>query len=204
MPKRYRKKVAEARMIAQEKLDAFHGLFAEVSRGLVSGESLTAKLNSLRYEAVFSKARRQREMHRRAARNADKAMDIDAQLRALQAIPQGLITPQVVGQDLTCALSGDTLAEVLEDTHDVMVFALRIIRPEHTIDAPTQVVLKSVCVGGYSHEAFVTTAGFTIRQAGAKAAHGGFGHSGDHDTDDDNTGLFLAADGQRMNGCLPM
>ena len=204
-PKPQRKALTEARLVAQEKLDAFHQLFADVGRGLVAGEGLASRLQSLRYEATFAKARRGREMNKRAAKNADAAMTVEARLRALPPIPHGAMAPQRIGQELVCSLSGDTMAEVVADSHDdVMCFALRVTRPEHVIDAPTQVALKGICVGGYSHETFVSTAGFTIGRAGAEAAHGGFvASSGDGDQAD-SMGLFLAADGQRMNACLPL
>ncbi len=205
LPKPQRRKVSEARLVAQEKLDAFHKLFAEVGRGLVAGEGLTARLQSLQYEATFAKVRRTREMHRRAGRNAERILGIDARLKALPKVERGLITATAIGQELICSISGDTVAEILEESHDdVMVFALRVSRPEHVIDAPTQVAVKSICVGGYSHESFVATAGFTIKHAGADKAHGGFVvGSGEQDQDAD-MGLFIAADGQRMNGCLPL
>lgn len=205
LPKAQRRQVSEARLVAQEKLDAFHKLFAEVGRGLVTGEGLAARLLSLQYEATFAKARRAREMHRRAGLNAERALGIDARLKALPKIDRGLISAATIGQELICPISGDTVAEILQESHDdVMVFALRVSRPEHVIDAPTQVAVKSICVGSYSHESFVTTAGFTIRHAGADKAHGGFiVGSGDQDQDAE-MGLFIAADGQRMNGCLPL
>eukprot|EP01048_Picozoa_sp_COSAG05_P004760 COSAG05_NODE_268_length_12518_cov_6.452774_5_plen_965_part_00 len=202
VPKAQRIAIHEARMVVQEKLDQFHELFADVARGVATGDGITARLNSLRHEAKFCKARRAREMNKRAAKNADRSNSINAQLRALPHPPPGAMA--TLGQDLTCMLSGDTIDEVMFDSHDdVMVFSVRVLRPEHAIDAPTQVQLKSICVGAYSNQAFISTAGYSIARAGAQSAHGGFADRGVTELEDD-VGLFLAADGQRMNGCLPL
>jgi hypothetical protein len=75
--------------------------------------------------------------------------------------------------------------------------------PGPAIDAPTQLQLKSVCVGAYSNQAFISTAGFAITRAGAAQAHGGFAEGATTELGP-GVGLFLAADGQRMNGCLPL
>eukprot|EP01047_Picozoa_sp_COSAG01_P052833 COSAG01_NODE_5596_length_4157_cov_253.600296_1_plen_926_part_00 len=204
VPKAQRMAVHQAKMAVQQQLDLFHQLFADVSRGVATGDCLTARLNSLRHENVFSKARRAREMNKRATKNADKALAIEARLRSLPTITYGvhsqLWSAKALGQELTCMLSGDTVEEVMCETHDdVMVMALRVVRPEHCIDAPTQLHVETICVGGYSHQAFMTTAGYTIARSGHERAHGGFATQLTSDT-----GLFLAADGQRMNAALPL
>ena len=121
-------------MIVQEKLDQFHELFAQVARGTATGDGITARLNSLRHEAKFCKARRAREMNKRASKNADRGALIDAQLQALPRPPPGAM--DALGQELICMLSGDTIDEVMYHSHDdVMVFSVRVLRPEHSIDA---------------------------------------------------------------------
>ena len=58
------------------------------------------------------------------------AVDPEALMAALPKVERGSITAAAIGQELICPISGDTVAEVLEDSHDdVMVFALRVSRP---------------------------------------------------------------------------
>lgn len=54
-----------------------------MARGRVSGTGIASKLNSLRHEATFAKARRARAMHQRASANANEQGHIDAKLEKL-------------------------------------------------------------------------------------------------------------------------
>ena len=90
-----------------------------------------------------------------------------------------------------CALSGDSVAEIVEESDtDFVVCALRVQRAECAIDAPATMRLEDVVVGVYSFEAFVEAQKFALQ------------HNADaHDAD---AGYFKAADGRRMNCCLPL
>lgn len=206
-PKAQRQEVIDAKQAVQARLDRYHQLFARGARSSLAaaGESLAAELSSLRHEATFSKARRARAMAQRATANAPAAQLIDNILRSLPpASPADLATLEAEG--LTCALSGETVAEVVRDSHrDFFVFALRVRRPEEVVDAPTALDVLQVLSGTYSDEAFRAGAEHAIGHAGPEQAHGGFVGTSKHPAALGNeVGLFRGPDGQMMNACLPL
>lgn len=113
-------------------------------------------------------------MNKRAQRNASNAKSIESQLAKLHAeatLPECLA--KYAELDHTCVLSGDSMLELMRDsTSDVFMFALRVARPEHVIDAPTELAVLRACVGLYSNEAFMGCAGHRLREAAN--AFGGF------------------------------
>eukprot|EP01104_Vermistella_antarctica_P014791 TRINITY_DN4715_c0_g3_i1.p1 TRINITY_DN4715_c0_g3~~TRINITY_DN4715_c0_g3_i1.p1 ORF type:complete len:1115 (+),score=263.30 TRINITY_DN4715_c0_g3_i1:437-3781(+) len=233
-PKGNRSAVSDARADVQAKLDAYHTLFAQIARGSTTGQNIASQLSSLRHEAKFSKSRRARSMDKRVRANAERVVGIEQHLSALPTptFEEGGDNHRVA--DLTCPLSADTFQEVMLDSkNDFMVFALRVTRPEHVIDAPTQLVVEDVRVGTYSHDAFQTASKFSIQQNGGTQAHGGFvqsrpgksrdplgntttasnasntSNAADADNENDVTttdevGLFKGPDGEMMNACLPL
>lgn len=107
---------------------------------------------------------------------------------------------------------------------DVMMFALKVTRPEHAIDAPTEVRIKEVLVGTYpfiifydnycayvcmykkidinrySNAAFQEAMKYALSKAPAASnVHGGFSEQNQEDV-----GFFKGPDGKYMNACLPL
>lgn len=199
VPKEKRRQLLELKLVVQQKLDKFHALFAEIARGLVSGENISAQLSSLRHETKFSKARRARAMDKRIANNIDEILAIEDELEALPAPNLSLFEKL----DLTCNLSNATIYEVMKDTkNDFFVFPLRIARPEQAIDAPTQIIIEKFLVGNYSFEAFKDSLKFAINNVGSQKALGGF--TSPLHKNDEAVGLFRGCDGELTNACLPL
>ena len=194
-----RRKVLELKMVVQEKLDKFHQLFAEIARGLISGDSISAQLNSLRHETKFGKARRARAMDKRIASNIDEMLEIDDKLNALP--PPDLKSFENL--NLTCGLSNSSILEIMKDSNsDFLVFPLRIARPESAIDAPTLIVIEKLLVGQYSFDSFKDSLKYAITNHGSQKALGGFTQQSH--TNDAAVGLFRGMDGELTNACLPL
>jgi 2'-5' RNA ligase len=182
-PKRDRLQLFEMRAAVQGKLDKYHALFAKIARGLVAAgdkASVTAHLSSLKHETKFAKARRHRTMDKRAAANANSVMSI---ARTLEDLHHTLDMDafSIYGPDessLMCCLSGDTIEEMMVDSpSDIMVFGMQVHRPEHVIDAPTEVGVLGICAGTYSNIAFTATTKFACSAQGKGStarALGGF------------------------------
>jgi len=195
-PKAIRKQSLEMRNAVQEKLNKYFSIFADAARKSVDPKSLTHQLNSMRYEAQFRKTRRQRTMDKRALANSGNELEIEEKLSKLSP---NLSLYQ--GMDLVCPLSGDSISEIMEgSTSDFMVFALKVGRPEHVIEAPTNIEASKFLVGTYSFQAFQMTSKFAIDKEGAVAVHGGF--SGE--IPEEEMGLFKGPDGEYMNAALPL
>ena len=216
----------------------------EVARGLVAGDAsaFAARLASLRHDAKFTKARRRREMDKRARTNLDAALRLDTALASLPPLERAaLACAGPGGRELTCALTCEDAASLLagdvgasaqppDNYDDIMVWALRVCRPEHVVEAPGQIVVNRACVGAvYSHSAFIdasahahaehsggaagATGGFAPSRtiaagaaAGAASGGGGSGNGTASDSDDehDPVGLFRGPDGALMNACMPL
>jgi len=194
-----RKEFFELKEIVREKFDKFQAIFAEISRGLIFGENATAQLNSLRHETKFSKARRARDMDKRATSNIDKFLDITDELEALP-------TPnysELEKLSLSCEISNSSLTELMKESKgNILVFPMRISRPESSIDAPTLIMIEKFCVGKYSFEAFKDSIRFAVNQSGSQKALGGF--TGNRQTLDDEFGVVRGSDGTLSNACLPL
>jgi len=198
-PKDQRRELMELRMVVQEKLDKFHTLFAEIARGLVSGDSVSAQLNSLRHETKFSKARRARAMDKRIASNIDEILAIEDELEKLPPPNLELFKDM----ELSCSLSNSSILEIMRDTpNDFLVFPLRIARPELAIDAPTQIIIEKLMIGNYSFDSFKDSVRYAINNLGSQKALGGF--TDVSHTNDDAVGLFRGPDGELSNACLPL
>jgi len=229
--------VIEARALVQAKLDKYHALFAKIARGLVAAgdkASVAAQLSSLRHDTKFAKARRHRTMDKRAAANADMLLAVERNLTDLHATLdmnafEMMGTGAGLGAGLTCSLSGDTIKEMMEGSQsDVMVFCLQVHRPEHVIDAPTEMGILGVCAGTYSNAAFTASTKFACSAQGKGSialALGGFDSASprkptifdahphctatssgiDSSTDTmGDVGIFRGPDGQYMNAALPL
>lgn len=83
---------------------------------------------------------------------------------------------------------------------DVMMFSLRVTRPEHAIDAPTQVAITEILAGTYSYHSFQQSMKFALTKGSAEQAHGGFSST----QVSENVGFFKGPDGKYMNACLPL
>eukprot|EP00897_Mesotaenium_endlicherianum_P004924 jgi/Mesen1/445/ME000101S10672 len=137
LPSSLRQEAAEVRAAIQAQLDALHRAHADSSRS--SGAA--AMLADLRYAAVFSKARRQRAMDIRAAKNARALEDVAARL-ASYTVPMGAFD----GVDLelfTCDVSQMSARELVEQAEeeggrDVLGLGFSVAqRSEHVVDAPS-------------------------------------------------------------------
>jgi len=115
-------------------------------------------------------------------------------------------------QDFECALSGEHIYDIMKNTHnDVMVFPLAIVRPEHSVESPSMIVVVDVPVGQYSFDSFQQAMQFSI--SSDKSVHGGFIESkknvnldGPFENSDtaELIGFFKGPDGKKMNACLPL
>lgn len=161
-----RQEAVEMKAEIQEQLNKFHQAFADIARGAYGASST---LQSLRYDFKFSKSRRARTMNQRATKNAAVFADIEKKLAAVKLSDEEVAS--FADLDYTCPLSGDSVTDirntlfvfnnyvfiffdedlkVMTGSHnDVMVFALRVSRPEHAIDAPTQVAINDILAGTY-------------------------------------------------------
>merc|ERR1719191_2500914 len=104
-----------------------------------------------------------------AQRATENASTVQFMENLLQTLP--LVTPEELhalqDQQLCCTLSGDSVAEIMQDSHrDFFVFAMRVRRPEDVIDAPTALDVQQVLSGVYSNEAFRSAATFAVQNAG--------------------------------------
>ena len=198
--KTLRRQLLENKLSVQEKLDKYHELFAGIARGLISGTSVTSQINSLRYDHQFSKSRRARAMNKRAAANIDAMLEIEDKLESLKPFNHEEISK--IG--ITCSLSNQSLTEVLtESKSDIIVFPLRVSRPEHAIDSPTLIEIHKFLIGKYSYQAFQDSIKFAINDKGHQKAIGGFAEQA-YKKLDENVGLFRGEDGELVNACLPL
>jgi hypothetical protein len=196
--KAQRQEAVDMKAEIQEQLNKFHQAFADLARGTAAASQITSTLQSLRYDFKFNKSRRIRTMNQRATKNAAVFADIEKKLAALKLSDEEL--QAFNGLEYICPLSGDSIQEVMTGSHtDVMVFTLRVTRPEHAIDAPTEVSIKEVLSGTYSNYAFQQSMSFALRSGNAAQAHGGFSEN-----NAENVGFFKGPDGKYMNACLPL
>ena len=154
--KSQRTAVLEASSAAQERLDKYHTLFSKIGRSTLEKGSIAAQLSSLRHEATFSKARRARAIAQRATRNASGMTKINAQLRALPRLSSDdRVELTAISDSFTCCLTSDSLMELMDASFkDMVVTGIRVRRPEHVVDAPTEIWVEEFCVGFYSFAAF--------------------------------------------------
>jgi hypothetical protein len=142
-----RQELLQLRVDLQARLDEYLKLLADVARGSSTGVSAVARLKDLRYEAKFTKKRRQRTMDIRAARNQARLAKIDARVAAL---------PQVTDEDFknvdldlfACDLALTSVKEMMMDAggdgYDVMGWCLNVSRPEHVVEDPTLLIVNKV------------------------------------------------------------
>eukprot|EP00026_Physarum_polycephalum_P001034 Phypoly_transcript_01035.p1 GENE.Phypoly_transcript_01035~~Phypoly_transcript_01035.p1 ORF type:complete len:1202 (+),score=298.44 Phypoly_transcript_01035:116-3721(+) len=197
-PKAQRQEAVEMKTEIQEQLNKFHQAFADLARGTAAASQITSTLQSLRYDFKFNKSRRVRTMNQRATKNAAVFADIEKRLAAIKLSDEAI--QSFSGLEYICPLSGDSIQEIMGGSPtDVMMFSLRVTRPEHAIDAPTQVAITEILAGTYSNFAFQQSMTFALRSGNAANAHGGFSEK-----TEDNVGFFKGPDGKYMNACLPL
>lgn len=151
-PKDVRKDALDLRCAVQCKLDEYHALYSEMARGTITDGTVAAKLQSLRYETKFAKARRKRAMDRRVAGNAGRMMEIDEKLSVLD-IDYDAIAADPDVSNLVCPLTGLNVIDILKASNtDVVVFPLRVSRAEFTLEAPSEIIVMDVLHGTYSFD----------------------------------------------------
>ena len=146
-----RKRMLLQLQLVQGQLDMLGRLAAEMQRKGTRSTAALARANEIRFVGRFSKARRQRAMDKRAIENSKASEQMEQSLIAAAAsVPQdelrSLIQPQT-DEMYKCMLSQCDLSDVLSDTEDfseVLGFGLAVTRPEHVIDAPSEIRIHSI------------------------------------------------------------
>eukprot|EP00300_Choanocystis_sp_HF-7_P006748 c14883_g1_i1.p1 GENE.c14883_g1_i1~~c14883_g1_i1.p1 ORF type:complete len:1029 (+),score=254.05 c14883_g1_i1:85-3087(+) len=204
-PRSERAQLMAERAEVQADLNAYHSVFSEISRNNLDQASIAARLSAIRHTGTFKKARRVRDMDQRAQRNAKhfekRRNEIES---ALEAMHLGLDASrfEAMGDQFTCSLSGDSIAEVMATSKDNFLgFAVQVVRPEHAVDAPSLVIMQSFLSGVYARDDMMLMAKYAI-EAG-EAAYGGFQDSRQRSLDE-SIGMFRGPDGMKMNGFLPL
>lgn len=145
--------------------------------GKVTSES-ELKLKSLKYEATFSKARRNRAVAIRTDANMDEFKQLDGELHRLQdSISRtDLEELQSLSDAWSCMHDLTTLREAMTDTiDDFLCLGIRVERDEVVVDSPsTGLKLLSVSSSLISYHTFVENMKRAIEQRGDAQAHGGF------------------------------
>lgn len=168
-----RAELTQARQLVCERLTEYTKILAEVS---IDENVRNAKLRDLNHDFKFSKARRQRKIHERAAVNAARIEDITKSIESLTFTDEEVLETTADSDIFECDLSHSTLLEVMKDSpDDVLGFGLRVSRQEHVIDAPTSLRVESVSSTLISRSSFETAVLYTVEQEGLNAAHGNFG-----------------------------
>ncbi|KAK7009384.1 hypothetical protein BgiMline_000905 [Biomphalaria glabrata] len=160
----------------QGKLNKLHGMVAQYLRGETQGVSLLARVQDLRYEAQFSKVRRQRMMDRRVAKNfniiksdATNCSTVsEEQLKELSAEALGFYF---------CILSMCDVKDILIDNSSMdnaLGLGLAVTRPEHVVDNPTSIRIHSISGSLVSRTSVMDALEFKINLDSHLSAHGGF------------------------------
>lgn len=169
LDKKERKQALEIRADFQEVLDKYHQILAEAAKN----NTKSATLSSLRYEGKFTKARRQRLMNMRAAKNSKETSQIQAKLQSLKFSEKDFQNVDL--ETFTCDLLGEDVFSLMkEDYSDILGFGLNISRPEHGVEAPTQIVINEISHTFASQSAITEALKYKINLSGHESAHGGF------------------------------
>ncbi|KAH9524960.1 hypothetical protein Btru_028346 [Bulinus truncatus] len=163
----------------QAKLNKLYGMLAQYLRGETQSVSLLARAQDLRYEAQFSKVRRQRLMDRRVAKNFStmKADAIKCQSASKEELKE--LSEEALGF-YYCILSLCNVKEILLDDScldNALGLGLAVTRPEHVVDNPTSIRLHNISGSFVSRSSVMDALEFKINLENQLAAHGGFSFS---------------------------
>ncbi|KAK7093751.1 uncharacterized protein [Littorina saxatilis] len=162
----------------QAKVDTMHSMLARYSRGETASVSILARAHDLRYEAQFTKSRRQRMMDKRAVENVKRAKADEAKLQHIAVNETEIARLSKEAVDFFfCALSQDSVVDILKDTENgenAIGFGLAVTRPEHAVDDPTSVRLCLISGTLVSRTSMLDALEFKINLAGHLQAHNGF------------------------------
>ncbi|XP_041366886.1 uncharacterized protein LOC121381616 [Gigantopelta aegis] len=162
----------------QKKIDLMHGMLARFSRGDTQSVAMLARAHDLRYEAQFSKSRRQRLMDKRVVKNMRSAKTDQSKLQSLHVdqTELGRLSRDSL-EFFFCVLSQLSVKDVLldtDDTGDAIGFGLAVKRPEHALDEPTATRIFVISGTLVSRNALFDALEYKISVAGQLSAHGGF------------------------------
>ncbi|XP_046374919.2 uncharacterized protein LOC124148036 [Haliotis rufescens] len=165
----------------QQKIDMMHSMMARYLRGETQSVSMLARAHDLRYEAKFSKNRRQRLMDQRVSKNITK---VKADQEKLKSLTVSAAEMDQLSQDATefffCVLSQCSVKDVLlnkDDVENAIGFGLAVRRPEHALDAPTATRIQVISGTMVSRESIFDALEYKISVEGHLNAHGGFDFS---------------------------
>ncbi|XP_067648809.1 uncharacterized protein [Haliotis asinina] len=162
----------------QQKIDMMHGMMARYLRGETQSVSMLARAHDLRYEAKFSKNRRQRLMDQRVSKNITK---VKADQEKLKSLVVSAAEIDQLSQDATdfffCVLSQCSVKDILlskDDVENAIGFGLAVKRPEHALDEPTATRIQVISGTLVSRQSIFDALEYKISVEGHLNAHGGF------------------------------
>lgn len=149
MNKTQRTEIFEETKEIQAKLDLLHNFVAEQRRGGSNSMSTIARANDIRFRGHFNRARIQRALDQRVAKNSKAAEDMEKELAAV--VFDKDVLEAIDGEArgfFTCDLSQMNVVEFLLDedgeASDMLGFGLAVKRPEFVIDDPTQLHIDMI------------------------------------------------------------
>lgn len=164
----------------KKKIDQMRNVLAEYARGNTQSVQMLARAHDMRYQAKFSKSRRQRILDKRVAKNMPHLQSAQAQLDQIQLDREEIQRMSRSSTDFfVCTLSLNNIKDILldSDKDDAIGFGLAVRRQEHVLDAPTLVELHSVSGTLVSRCAMLDALEYKINCEGQLRAHGGFDFS---------------------------
>lgn len=164
----------------KKKIDQMRNVLAEYARGNTQSVQMLARAHDMRYQAKFSKSRRQRIVDKRVAKNMPHLQSAQAQLDQLQLDREEIQRMSRSSTDFfVCTLSLNNIKDILldSDKDDAIGFGLAVRRQEHVLDAPTLVELHSISGTLVSRCAMLDALEYKINCEGQLRAHGGFDFS---------------------------
>uniref|UniRef100_K1PRM0 Integrator complex subunit 9 n=1 Tax=Magallana gigas TaxID=29159 RepID=K1PRM0_MAGGI len=164
----------------KKKIDQMRNVLAEFARGNTQSVQMLARAHDMRYQAKFSKSRRQRILDKRVAKNMPHLQSAQAQLDQIQLDREEIQRMSRSSTDFfVCTLSLNNIKDILldSDKDDAIGFGLAVRRQEHVLDAPTLVELHSISGTLVSRCAMLDALEYKINCEGQLRAHGGFDFS---------------------------
>ncbi|XP_061164855.1 uncharacterized protein LOC133173822 [Saccostrea echinata] len=159
------------------KINHMRTVLAEYARGNTQSVQMLARAHDMRYQAKFSKSRRQRILDKRVAKNMPNLQTAQSQLDQLILNHQEIEQMSSSAKEFfVCSLSLNNIRDVLldSDKDDAIGFGLAVRRQEHVLDAPTLVELHSISGTLVSRSAMLDALEYKINCSGQLKAHGGF------------------------------
>lgn len=161
----------------QSSLDQVQSMLTDYMRSGTDSISLLARAHDMRYQAVFSKGRRQRVMDKRAATNMKHAVDAQNQLANLSVDTDEIKRlSQDALQFFFCILSQNSVKDVLlgDSLEDGIGFGLAVKRSEVVLDEPTLIRLHVISGTLVSRSAMLDALEYKLNVSSHLKAHGGF------------------------------